>query len=59
MIDSIDDTRFGTAPQPLLKRDTPLAVAERAGISKGGLVYSFATKDGLVRAALALARGKS
>ena len=28
------------------------AVAERAGISKGGLVYSFATKDGLVRAAL-------
>ena len=24
MIDSIDDTRFGTAPQPLLKRDTPL-----------------------------------
>ncbi len=28
------------------------AVAEHAGISKGGLVYSFATKDGLVRAAL-------
>jgi len=28
------------------------AVAERAGISKGGLVYSFATKDGLVLAAL-------
>ncbi len=28
------------------------AVAQRAGISKGGLVYSFATKDGLVRAAL-------
>jgi AcrR family transcriptional regulator len=28
------------------------AVAERAGISKGGLVYSFATKDDLVRAAL-------
>ena len=28
------------------------AVAERAGISKGGLVYSFPTKDGLVRAAL-------
>jgi AcrR family transcriptional regulator len=28
------------------------AVAERAGISKGGLVYTFATKDGLVRAAL-------
>ncbi len=28
------------------------AVAERAGISKGGLVYSFATKDELVRAAL-------
>jgi AcrR family transcriptional regulator len=28
------------------------AVAERAGISKGGLVYSFATKDGLVHAAL-------
>ena len=27
-------------------------VAERAGISKGGLVYSFATKDALVRAAL-------
>ena len=24
MIDSIDDTRFGTAPQPLLKRDRPL-----------------------------------
>ena len=29
------------------------AVAERAGISKGGLVYSFATKDELVYAALA------
>ena len=28
------------------------AVAERAGISKGGLVYSFATKDDLVYAAL-------
>jgi len=28
------------------------AVAERAGISKGGLVYSFATKDDLVFAAL-------
>jgi AcrR family transcriptional regulator len=28
------------------------AVAERAGISKGGLVYSFATKDELVYAAL-------
>ncbi|MCS2608544.1 TetR/AcrR family transcriptional regulator [Halomonas dongshanensis] len=28
------------------------AVAERAGISKGGLVYSFATKDDLVAAAL-------
>jgi AcrR family transcriptional regulator len=28
------------------------AVAERAGISKGGLVYSFATKDALVYAAL-------
>src|SRR6202789_1789746 len=28
------------------------AVAERAGISKGGLVYSFATKDELFRAAL-------
>jgi len=28
------------------------AVAERAGISKGGLVYSFATKDKLVYAAL-------
>ncbi|MGX7004290.1 TetR/AcrR family transcriptional regulator [Caballeronia sp. KNU42] len=28
------------------------AVAERAGISKGGLVYSFATKDGLIHAAL-------
>jgi len=28
------------------------AVAARARISKGGLVYSFATKDGLVRAAL-------
>jgi AcrR family transcriptional regulator len=28
------------------------AVAERAGISKGGLVYSFATKDALVHAAL-------
>ena len=28
------------------------AVAERAGISKGGLVYSFATKDELVRATL-------
>lgn len=28
------------------------AVAERAGISKGGLVYSFATKDTLMAAAL-------
>lgn len=28
------------------------AVAQRAGISKGGLVYTFATKDDLVRAAL-------
>ena len=28
------------------------AVAERAGISKGGLVYSFATKDELFHAAL-------
>src|SRR5579862_4407233 len=28
------------------------AVAARAGISKGGLVYSFATKDDLVYAAL-------
>jgi AcrR family transcriptional regulator len=28
------------------------AVAERAGISKGGLVYTFATKDALFRAAL-------
>jgi AcrR family transcriptional regulator len=28
------------------------AVAQRAGISKGGLVYSFATKDELFRAAL-------
>jgi AcrR family transcriptional regulator len=28
------------------------AVAERAGISKGGLVYSFATKDALIHAAL-------
>ena len=28
------------------------AVAERAGISKGGLVYTFATKDDLVYAAL-------
>jgi AcrR family transcriptional regulator len=28
------------------------AVAQRAGISKGGLVYSFPTKDALVRAAL-------
>ena len=28
------------------------AVATRAGISKGGLVYSFATKDDLVHAAL-------
>jgi AcrR family transcriptional regulator len=28
------------------------AVAARAGISKGGLVYSFATKDDLVHAAL-------
>ena len=28
------------------------AVAERAGISKGGLVYSFATKDELIHAAL-------
>lgn len=29
------------------------AVAERAGISKGGLVYTFATKDDLIHAALA------
>lgn len=29
------------------------AVAERAGISKGGLVYSFATKDELIAASLA------
>ncbi|MGI6246844.1 MAG: TetR/AcrR family transcriptional regulator [Pseudochelatococcus sp.] len=28
------------------------AVAERAGISKGGLVYTFATKDALIAAAL-------
>jgi len=28
------------------------AVAERAGISKGGLVYTFATKDDLIYAAL-------
>ncbi|MBB4236631.1 TetR/AcrR family transcriptional regulator [Rhizobium esperanzae] len=28
------------------------AVAERAGISKGGLVYSFATKDELIQATL-------
>jgi AcrR family transcriptional regulator len=28
------------------------AVAERAGISKGGLVYSFATKDELIHATL-------
>ena len=28
------------------------AVAERAGISKGGLVYTFPTKDGLIHAAL-------
>lgn len=28
------------------------AVAERAGISKGGLVYTFTTKDGLIHAAL-------
>ena len=28
------------------------AVAERAGISKGGLVYTFATKDGLMHAVL-------
>jgi len=28
------------------------AVAERAGISKGGLVYTFATKDELIHAAL-------
>lgn len=28
------------------------AVAERAGISKGGLVYTFATKDELIAAAL-------
>lgn len=28
------------------------AVAERAGISKGGLVYNFATKDELIAAAL-------
>jgi len=28
------------------------AVAERAGISKGGLVYTFATKDALIHAAL-------
>jgi len=34
------------------QRFTLDAVAERAGISKGGLVYSFATKDQLVYAAL-------
>lgn len=34
------------------RRFTLDAVAEQAGISKGGLVYSFATKDELVRAAL-------
>ncbi len=28
------------------------AVAERAGISKGGLVYTFSSKDGLIYAAL-------
>jgi AcrR family transcriptional regulator len=28
------------------------AVAKRAGISKGGLVYTFSTKDGLIHAAL-------
>ena len=34
------------------------AVAERAGISKGGLVYSFATKDKLVYAALEREMGR-
>jgi AcrR family transcriptional regulator len=34
------------------RRFTLDAVAARAGISKGGLVYSFATKDDLVHAAL-------
>lgn len=34
------------------RRFTLDAVAERAGISKGGLVYSFATKDELIAAAL-------
>lgn len=34
------------------KQFTLDAVAERAGISKGGLVYSFPTKDELVAAAL-------
>ncbi|WP_374834093.1 TetR/AcrR family transcriptional regulator [Paenochrobactrum pullorum] len=29
------------------------AVAERAGVSKGGLVYAFPTKDALIEAALA------
>ena len=28
------------------------AVAERAGISKGGLVYTFSSKDGLIHAVL-------
>jgi AcrR family transcriptional regulator len=34
------------------------AVAERAGISKGGLVYTFSTKDGLVYAALEREMGR-
>jgi AcrR family transcriptional regulator len=50
------DRILDAAEQVILEsggRDFTLdAVAERAGISKGGLVYTFATKDGLVRAAL-------
>ena len=53
----IDQTRIlDAAEQVILEsggRDFTLdAVAERAGISKGGLIYSFATKDALFRAAL-------
>ena len=53
----IDRDRILDAAETVILRSggrnfTHDAVAECAGISKGGLVYTFATKDGLVRAAL-------
>jgi hypothetical protein len=49
---SITSSAVASSVCGMLRPSTLDAVAERAGISKGGLVYSFATKDGLVRAAL-------